>query len=229
MFIGSQFRSQKISVSIKNFSYKLKIKWVSLLTTSLVRDDYAPHAQPGKKNIFKRAYMVNSFTPNHIGIEILRTKLCIDLDYGIISRDFCLRFMIIWQISEFFFLPCNENNELIITYWNCLTFGGMLLADIEFQVLYSFVEHIQMYIDDDQMMVDLDNLQFSYLCTVYFHWLICRLKITMVMLVELQATCSALGYQEGKKYVKEPDCLGKWKLNFSEQIGNTLFIARSSR
>lgn len=47
------------------------------------------------KNIFKRAYMVNSFTPNHIGIEILRTKLCIDLDYGIISRDFCLRFMII--------------------------------------------------------------------------------------------------------------------------------------
>lgn len=28
------------------------------------------------------------------------------------------------------------------------------------------------------------------------------------MLVELQATCSALGYQEGKKYVKEPDCLG---------------------
>ena len=30
----------------------------------------------------------------------------------------------------------------------------------------------------------------------------------MVMLVELQATCSALGYQEGTKYVKEPDCLG---------------------
>jgi hypothetical protein len=32
----------------------------------------------------------------------------------------------------------------------------------------------------------------------------------MVMLVELQATCSALGYQEGKKYVKEPDCLGNF-------------------
>ncbi|KAK3595063.1 hypothetical protein CHS0354_043159 [Potamilus streckersoni] len=29
----------------------------------------------------------------------------------------------------------------------------------------------------------------------------------MVMLVELQATCSALGYQEGDKYVREPDCL----------------------
>ncbi|XP_064594960.1 protein timeless homolog [Liolophura sinensis] len=29
----------------------------------------------------------------------------------------------------------------------------------------------------------------------------------MVMHVELQATCSALGYQEGDKYVKEPDCL----------------------
>jgi len=28
------------------------------------------------------------------------------------------------------------------------------------------------------------------------------------MHVELQATCSALGYQEGKQYVKEPDCLG---------------------
>ncbi|KAL3836515.1 hypothetical protein ACJMK2_021941 [Sinanodonta woodiana] len=29
----------------------------------------------------------------------------------------------------------------------------------------------------------------------------------MVMHVELQATCSALGYQEGDKYVREPDCL----------------------
>ena len=27
--------------------------------------------------------------------------------------------------------------------------------------------------------------------------------------VELQATCSALGYLEGSEYVKEPDCLGK--------------------
>ena len=32
----------------------------------------------------------------------------------------------------------------------------------------------------------------------------------MVMLVELQATCSALGYQEGSQYVKEPDCLGMY-------------------
>ncbi|VDI83092.1 timeless [Mytilus galloprovincialis] len=29
----------------------------------------------------------------------------------------------------------------------------------------------------------------------------------MVMHVELQATCSSLGYIEGNKYVKEPDCL----------------------
>ena len=30
-----------------------------------------------------------------------------------------------------------------------------------------------------------------------------------MMHVELQATCSALGYQEGNKYIREPDCLGK--------------------
>ena len=32
------------------------------------------------------------------------------------------------------------------------------------------------------------------------------------MLVELQATCSALGYQEGSQYVKEPDCLGMYAI-----------------
>ena len=32
----------------------------------------------------------------------------------------------------------------------------------------------------------------------------------MVMHVELQATCSALGYHEGSQYIKEPDCLGEF-------------------
>ena len=27
--------------------------------------------------------------------------------------------------------------------------------------------------------------------------------------VDLQATCAALGYQEGDTYHKDPDCLGK--------------------
>lgn len=45
----------------------------------------------------------------------------------------------------------------------------------------------------------------------------------MVMLVELQATCSALGYQEGKKYVKEPDCLGMiFNLRFTVQLDYTV-------
>lgn len=44
----------------------------------------------------------------------------------------------------------------------------------------------------------------------------------MVMLVELQATCSALGYQEGKKYVKEPDCLGMiFHLRYTVQLNYT--------
>lgn len=44
----------------------------------------------------------------------------------------------------------------------------------------------------------------------------------MVMLVELQATCSALGYQEGKKYVKEPDCLGMvFNLRYTVQLNYT--------
>ena len=38
----------------------------------------------------------------------------------------------------------------------------------------------------------------------------------MVMHVELQATCSALGYQEGNQYIREPDCLGEqWHTNLS--------------
>ena len=40
----------------------------------------------------------------------------------------------------------------------------------------------------------------------------------MVMHVELQATCSALGYQEGDKYVKEPDCLGEYLRMMAENI-----------
>ena len=31
----------------------------------------------------------------------------------------------------------------------------------------------------------------------------------MVMYVELQAMCSALDYQEGSQYIRDPDCLGK--------------------
>lgn len=45
----------------------------------------------------------------------------------------------------------------------------------------------------------------------------------MVMLVELQATCSALGYQEGKKYVKEPDCLGMiFNLRYTVQCNSII-------
>lgn len=50
----------------------------------------------------------------------------------------------------------------------------------------------------------------------------------MVMLVELQATCSALGYQEGKKYVKEPDCLETVKdlIRFLKREDETCDIRR---
>ncbi|XP_061179569.1 protein timeless homolog [Saccostrea echinata] len=50
----------------------------------------------------------------------------------------------------------------------------------------------------------------------------------MVMLVELQATCSALGYQEGKKYVKEPDCLETIKdlIRFLKREDETCNIRR---
>ena len=41
------------------------------------------------------------------------------------------------------------------------------------------------------------------------------------MHVELQATCSALGYQEGSTYVKEPDCLGINSLSSIEQVLET--------
>ncbi|XP_022340668.2 protein timeless homolog [Crassostrea virginica] len=50
----------------------------------------------------------------------------------------------------------------------------------------------------------------------------------MVMLVELQATCSALGYQEGTKYVKEPDCLETVKdlIRFLKRDDETCDIRR---
>ncbi|XP_053408285.1 protein timeless homolog isoform X2 [Mercenaria mercenaria] len=50
----------------------------------------------------------------------------------------------------------------------------------------------------------------------------------MVMHVELQATCSALGYQEGKSYVKEPDCLETVKdlIRFLKREDETCDIRR---
>ncbi|XP_071101341.1 protein timeless homolog [Haliotis cracherodii] len=50
----------------------------------------------------------------------------------------------------------------------------------------------------------------------------------MVMHVELQATCSALGYQEGDKYVKEPDCLETVKdlIRFLKREDDTCDIRR---
>ncbi|KAL4229318.1 hypothetical protein ACF0H5_012360 [Mactra antiquata] len=50
----------------------------------------------------------------------------------------------------------------------------------------------------------------------------------MVMHVELQATCSALGYQEGKLYVKEPDCLETVKdlIRFLKREDETCDIRR---
>ncbi|XP_041372172.1 protein timeless homolog [Gigantopelta aegis] len=50
----------------------------------------------------------------------------------------------------------------------------------------------------------------------------------MVMHVELQATCSALGYQEGDTYVKEPDCLETVKdlIRFLKREDDTLDIRR---
>ena len=47
---------------------------------------------------------------------------------------------------------------------------------------------------------------------IFINSIQCTLDIgfqIMVMHVELQATCSSLGYIEGQKYIKEPDCLGK--------------------
>ncbi|XP_050412859.1 protein timeless homolog [Patella vulgata] len=50
----------------------------------------------------------------------------------------------------------------------------------------------------------------------------------MVMHVELQATCSALGYLEGKKYIKEPDCLETVKdlIRFLKREDETCDIRR---
>ncbi|XP_067687307.1 protein timeless homolog [Haliotis asinina] len=50
----------------------------------------------------------------------------------------------------------------------------------------------------------------------------------MVMHVELQATCSALGYQEGDKYIKEPDCLETVKdlIRFLKREDETCDIRR---
>ncbi|PVD36095.1 hypothetical protein C0Q70_03066 [Pomacea canaliculata] len=50
----------------------------------------------------------------------------------------------------------------------------------------------------------------------------------MVMHVELQATCSALGYLEGNKYIKEPDCLETVKelIRFLRREDDTCDIRR---
>ncbi|ESP02893.1 hypothetical protein LOTGIDRAFT_230391 [Lottia gigantea] len=50
----------------------------------------------------------------------------------------------------------------------------------------------------------------------------------MVMHVELQATCSALGYLEGKRYIKEPDCLETVKdlIRFLKREDDTCDIRR---
>ncbi|XP_060554622.1 protein timeless homolog [Ruditapes philippinarum] len=50
----------------------------------------------------------------------------------------------------------------------------------------------------------------------------------MVMHVELQASCSALGYQEGKSYVKEPDCIETVKdlIRFLKREDETCDIRR---
>ncbi|KAK6175117.1 hypothetical protein SNE40_013642 [Patella caerulea] len=50
----------------------------------------------------------------------------------------------------------------------------------------------------------------------------------MVMHVELQATCSSLGYLEGKKYIKEPDCLETVKdiIRFLKREDETCDIRR---
>ena len=49
-----------------------------------------------------------------------------------------------------------------------------------------------------------------------------------MMHVELQATCSALGYQEGSKYLKEPDCLESVKdlIRFLKHEDETVEIRR---
>ena len=66
------------------------------------------------------------------------------------------------------------------------------------------------------IIVQLGDIGYVRSCTAFpiFY----DFRFTMVMHVELQATCSSLGYIEGNKYIKEPDCLGMCTLYCEQHV-----------